>query len=98
VLVESRLLVGRRIHLAAADRFWETIREGGATLEMVSQADLDVAWSIREAFPDQRFSLVDLTSFALMLRLGIHRVASFDSDFAIYRFGPRRERAFTVLS
>jgi hypothetical protein len=27
----------------------------------------------------------------------IHRVATFDRDFAVYRFGPRRERAFTVL-
>lgn len=97
VLIESWLLVARRIHRTAADRFWETIRGGAAVLEIVSRADLDVARSIREAFPDQRFSLVDLTSFALMQRLGVHRVTTFDSDFAIFRFGPRRERAFTVL-
>jgi len=41
---------------------------------------------------------VDLTSFVVMERLGVHQVASFDNDFAIYRFGPRRERAFTVLN
>jgi predicted nucleic acid-binding protein len=32
-----------------------------------------------------------------MERLGIHRVASFDDHFAVFRFGARRERAFDVL-
>jgi len=97
VLVESWLLLSRRFGLGEAHRFWAQVRRGKARVEIVSSADLDAAWSIREAFPDQRFSLVDLTSFAMMQRLGVHRVASFDSDFAIFRFGPRRERAFTVL-
>ena len=81
-----------------ADRFWEAIRKGAAQVEAVSSTDLQFAWSIREAFPDQRFSIVDLTSFVVMERLGIHQVASFDSDFAIYRFGFRRGCAFTVLN
>jgi len=37
------------------------------------------------------------TSFAVMERLGVHRGAAFDDDFAVHRFGPRRERAFEVL-
>jgi len=98
VLAESWLLIRWRLHQAAADRFWEALRGGAARLEPVSAGDLEVAWSIRQGFPDQRFSLVDLTSFALMQRLGIHRVATFDRDFAVYRFGLRGERAFTVLS
>jgi len=32
-----------------------------------------------------------------MHRLGVLRVASFDNDFAVFRFGPRRDRAFEVL-
>jgi predicted nucleic acid-binding protein len=32
-----------------------------------------------------------------MERLGVNRVASFDDDFAIYRYGRNRERAFEVL-
>jgi len=39
----------------------------------------------------------DRTSFAVMRRLGLERVASLDDDFAIYRFGPNRKRAFTVV-
>lgn len=32
-----------------------------------------------------------------MLRLGLTRAASFDADFAVYRFGRRRDRAFDVV-
>ena len=32
-----------------------------------------------------------------MERQGLTKVASFDDDFAIYRFGLARDRAFTVL-
>jgi predicted nucleic acid-binding protein len=40
---------------------------------------------------------VDRTSFAVMERLGIIRAASFDADFAVYRYGRKRDRAFEVL-
>ena len=36
-------------------------------------------------------------SFAVMERLGLTQVASFDDDFAIYRYGRNRDRAFEVL-
>ena len=98
VVVETWGLLKSRIDRAVANRFWDATRTGGPTVEWVGAADLERAWSIREAFPDQRFSIVDLTSFVVMERLGVHQVASFDNDFAIYRFGPRRERAFTVLN
>lgn len=32
-----------------------------------------------------------------MERLGLERAASFDDDFAVYRWGPGRRRAFEVL-
>jgi uncharacterized protein len=97
VLVESWQLIGRRLHRAAAERFWVVIRGGAARLEPVGQGDLDVAWSIGEAYPDQDFSIIDRTSFAVMQRLGVHTVASFDNHFAIFRFGGRAQRSFTVL-
>jgi predicted nucleic acid-binding protein len=32
-----------------------------------------------------------------MQRLGVHRVATFDDDFAVYRFGRDRRRAFEIV-
>ena len=97
VLVESWLLVRHRLGRDAAERFWSAIRGGAATIELVGTADLEVAWSIGQAFGDQDFSIVDRTSFAVMQRLGVLRAATFDDDFAIYRFGTRRDRAFEVV-
>ena len=97
VLVETWLLLNSRYHRQAAERFWERIRRGGARIEMVTAADLEAAWAIGEAFADQTFSLVDRTSFAVMERLGLTRAASFDDDFAVYRYGRRRDKAFEVL-
>jgi predicted nucleic acid-binding protein len=98
VLVETWQLLRHRLHHQAAERFWEGVRRGVATVEPVVSADLEAAWAIGELFPDQDFSLVDRTSFAVMERLGIHRAASFDARFSVYRFGRDRRQAFVVLS
>ena len=95
--METWRLLRSRIHRKAAERFWEGLRTGAAQLEPVGAADLEAAWQIGRAFRDQDFSIVDRTSFAVMLRLGIERAASFDDDFAVFRFGPNRRRAFTVV-
>jgi predicted nucleic acid-binding protein len=58
---------------------------------------MEAAWKIGEIFPDQDFSIVDRTSFAVMERLGLTRAASFDDDFAVYRYGHRRDKAFDIL-
>jgi uncharacterized protein len=96
VLVESWLLIRARGGRSAAERFWGAVSGGLAAVETVLLGDLDTAFRIGEAFSDQDFSIVDRTSFAVMERLGLTKVASFDDDFAIYRYGPRRERAFDV--
>jgi predicted nucleic acid-binding protein len=97
VLVETWILIRHRLGRRAADQFWDGLRGGVAAVEVVALADLEAAWTIGESFPDQDFSLVDMTSFAVMRRLGLERVSTFDSDFAVYRYGPRRDRAFTVV-
>jgi len=97
VVVETWLLLNSRYHRDGAERFWDGVRRGAARIESVTAIDLEIAWAIREAFPDQDFSIVDRTSFAVMERLGITRVASFDDDFAIYRYGRARDRAFEVV-
>jgi predicted nucleic acid-binding protein len=91
VLVETWRLVNSKIHRLAADRFWAGIRNGIANLEKVTAADLEAAWTIGAAFPDQAFSIVDRTSFAVMERLRTTRVATFDHHFAVYRYGSARD-------
>jgi predicted nucleic acid-binding protein len=97
VLVETWLLLNSRSGRSAAERFWDALKGGAARIELVTAQDLELARSIGEVFGDQEFSIVDCTSFALMQRLGITTAASFDDDFAIYRYGRAREKAFEVL-
>jgi uncharacterized protein len=97
VLVETWRLLHARVHRQAAEQFWLGVRRGAAQLERVLAADLEAAWAIGEAFPDQDFSIVDRTSFAVMERLGLARAASFDDHFAVYRYGRNRDRAFEIL-
>lgn len=97
VLVETWRLIHHFISANAAEVFWDGLRNGVATVEQTTSADLESAWAIGVHFEDQDFSLVDRTSFALMQRLGISRVITFDNDFAIFRYGRDRKIAFEVL-
>jgi uncharacterized protein len=97
ILVETWTLIRHRMGRRPAERFWEGLRHGAATVEPVGTADLDSAWEMGKSYRDQDFSIVDRTSFAVMGRLGIERAASLDDDFAIFRFGPNRRLAFTVV-
>lgn len=97
VLVETWLLLHHRLGKHAAERFWGGLKSGVAAIESVTATDLEVAWAIGESFPDQDFSIVDRTSFAVMHRLGIRQVSAFDDDFAVYRYGRDRKAAFDVV-
>jgi predicted nucleic acid-binding protein len=97
ILIETWTLIRYRISRRASERFWQALRDGAATIETVGAADMEAAWQIGLAYRDQDFSIVDRTSFAVMCRLGIERVASLDDHFAIFRFGSNRRRAFTVV-
>lgn len=96
VLVETWLLINGRGGRFTAEQFWLRVRGGLTRIATVVTADLDLAWRIGQDFADHDFSIVDRTSFAVMQRLGINAAATFDDHFAIYRYGPRRDRAFEV--
>ncbi|HXY09110.1 MAG TPA: PIN domain-containing protein [Terriglobales bacterium] len=97
VLLETWVLLDHRIGSHAAGRFWDGMRNGVATIEPVGMADLEAAWQIGLSSGAQHFSMVTRTSFAVMRRLGIEQVASLDDIFAVFRFGPKRRQAFTVV-
>ena len=98
VIVETWFLAARRLGTPVAEQLINGIRLGIARIEPAIVADLETAAGIGESFADQRFSLVDRTSWAVMHRLGIRDAVSLDADFSIYRFGPGRRQAFTVHS
>ncbi|MGE0158601.1 MAG: type II toxin-antitoxin system VapC family toxin [Gemmatimonadales bacterium] len=97
VLVETCALLRWRLHRQAADTFWGALRGGVAAVEIVGEADLEAAWTIGHDFPDQDFSVVARTSFAVMMRLGVARVAAFDDHFAVFRYGRSRASAFELV-
>ena len=90
------MLLAHRLGRPAAEQFWAAIRGGAAAVEPVGLADLEVAFGIGDDFPDQGFSIVDRSSFAVMQRLGVHRAATLDEHFAIFRFGRDRSSAFEI--
>lgn len=98
VVVEAWALINRRAGYGEALRFWRALRYTPLRVETVTMSDLERAQAIAEDWADQEFDIVDCTSFALMERLGCRRVTSFDKDFAIFRYGRDRSKAFEVVA
>ncbi len=97
VFVESWMLLRARLGRDAAIRWWDAMRTGVVRTYGVTAADLARAREIAREWPDQDFSLVDCASFALMERLHIEEAFAFDSHFRVFRFGPGRRQAFSVV-
>ena len=97
VLVETWSLARVRTNRHAADLLVSNIVEGRlAEVLAATPQDISAALRIGSEFSDQDFSLVDRTSWAVMERHGIEEAISFDTDFAVYRYGRNRQRAFII--
>jgi predicted nucleic acid-binding protein len=94
IVAEGWSLIAAHLGRPAAVTFWETLRTTRISILPLDAVDLEAAWRILQAFPDQTFSFTDCTSFALMERIGVHEAFAFDSHFLVYRFGARRDRVF----
>lgn len=97
IVAETWTLLSSHLGRAAAITFWETLRDTRTPILTLEPIDLERAWHIIHAFPDQSFSFVDCTSFAVMERMGFDEAFAFDAHFLVYRFGPSRQRAFRRL-
>lgn len=98
VVVESWAVLCHRRGHHRANTFWFSLRETPLVVESVGTADLERAQAIAQLWADHDFDLVDCTSFAVMERLGCTRAATFDHDFAVYRYGAGRRRAFEIVT
>ncbi|MCK1618231.1 PIN domain-containing protein [Bradyrhizobium sp. 159] len=98
VLVETCQLLKAQFGRGAAEVFWERLRGTGVRIEPIVRADLDAASEIGARFPNESFSFIDRTSFALMERMGITRAATFNPGFPAYRPHRGRKRPFQILS
>jgi uncharacterized protein len=98
ILIETWYLAASRLGSDVAERLVNGIRAGIARVENTLLSDLEAAAATKAAFPDQDFSIVDRTSWSVMVRLGVHEALAFDRDYSIYRFGRGRSKSFTVHS
>ncbi|QQN65592.1 PIN domain-containing protein [Bradyrhizobium diazoefficiens] len=96
VFAETWQLLKARFGSEVANTFWDRLRESGAVIEPVTAGDLEAASQIEASYPDEEYSFVDRTSFAVMERVGITRAASLSPSFSKYRYG-RRKQAFQIV-
>jgi len=97
VLLECWFLIGGHLGREEAIRFWDGLRSGIVDMINVNARDLSVARGIIDRFPDQGFSLVDASSFAVMERERINTAFTFDTHFRVYRFGRDSKQYFEVV-
>lgn len=95
VLAESHALLLSRLGSSHARRFLQSVLQGRVVVERVTEVDEERARRILFRYLDKTYTYTDSTSFALMERLGIGHVFTFDRHFAQYGFSmvpalPRR--------
>lgn len=90
VLAETHaLFVKRQRDARGAFVFLTRLEQAsGTTIITPTTADAARARAILAEYQDHLFTLTDALSFAVMERLGISRVFSFDHDFEEYGFSP----------
>lgn len=87
MLAETHALVLNRLGRAPALRvLTDILRSPATTVVRVTPADERRALAIIAQYTDKQFSFTDTTSFAVMERLGLTRVITFDRDFTQYGF------------
>lgn len=87
VVGETHALLLRRAGRAAALAFVEAVRRPPNRIEYITaEREEEAVGQWLERFADQRFSLVDACSFAVMSELGIREALTLDRHFAVAGF------------
>ena len=83
VLAETVTLCRRRLSHPVSWAVGEMLRDPDVVdLVRLTSSDENDAWNLFGRRPDKRYSFTDCTSFVVMRRLGLERVAALDADFA----------------
>src|SRR5215216_3703071 len=88
IVAETHALVLSRNGRAAALAALDHIDRSTTHIERITAADEVHARSILEQYDDKTYSYTDATSFAVMERLHVTDVFTFDRHFAQYGFSP----------
>lgn len=81
IITLVRMNLGHSASVEIGQKLWN---ESIANLIRVTPQDEKKAWEIFVKYQDKTFSFTDCTSFALMERLGLTEVFSFDNHFTQY--------------
>lgn len=85
ILDESYTIIRLRAGHHVAVQFGEDLRTSQLVhIEHITPEIIEGAWRIFKTFGDHDFSFTDCTSFALMERLHVSKVFTFDADFQEY--------------
>jgi len=88
IVAETHALILKKITLGydVAINFLEEAKKSNKVPERITVEDEERAYQIIIKYKDKDFTYIDATSFAIMERLGITRVFTFDSHFSQYGF------------
>jgi len=96
VVVETDLVIGRKLGVTAEIVFLASLAEGAFAIESPTMADRARAAALVEQYRDADIGCVDAITVAIAERLREHRVATVDRrHFAMIR--PRHVEAFELL-
>jgi predicted nucleic acid-binding protein len=97
ILTELWLLLRRETNRALSDRLIAGLLDRGLRREPLQPESYTRAWALDREWPDQDFSLSDRQAFAAIEHSRHHRASSYDNDFAVIRFGPRRTGSLDLV-
>jgi predicted nucleic acid-binding protein len=97
VLTELWLLLRREAGRELSDKLIAGLLDRGLRREPLQPESYTRAWELAGEWPDQDFSLTDRQAFAAIEHSGRLRAWSYDDDFAVIRFGPRRTRSLDLV-
>ncbi len=88
IMAETHARILQRFGIQSAASFLDTISDGSVNIVATEHIDLRKAREIIARFPDQDISLADATTMAVMLRMGILNVLTFDHHYWLLNFRP----------